>query len=117
MKSYPWLIGMCAAALIGLGLFAWMYSQRPAAPSPAPQVTVSISPNSHIVRLTVTYWSTLGDVDAVVDKFIEQHPELACSGFQVGDVEPNSGYPAKFILLCSKVGPPAEDAQDQTGPP
>ena len=117
MKSYHWLIGMGTSALIGLSLFAWMYSQRPGPPSSSPQMAVSISPNGHIVRLTVTYWTTLQDVDAVVDKFIEQHPELACSGFQATDVVPNSGYPAKFILLCSKVGPPAEDAQDQTGPP
>ena len=109
------VLAALVAFVVVIAATVYFARKHPASPSPPPQVAVTISPNSHIVRLTVTYWTTLQDVDAVVDKFIEQHPELACSGFQATDVVPNSGYPAKFILLCSKV--PFEDAQTQTGPP
>jgi len=108
MRLAAVLICACVGSILVWGSGPW--GSRPVAASASPQVTVSISPNGHVVRLTSSDWKTQQVLDAQVDRFLEDHPELSCTSMafnqDVPRFEAYRDYPIQVTLLCTKVGPP-----------
>lgn len=92
--------------------------KRPAAPpspKPAePRVTLTLSPHENFLRVTVSDWSDLRQLDAQWEKFFKEHPEITCDG-GISFQDPHD--PHSTTILCTWVGSPPENAQDHTGPP
>ena len=92
----------------------------PPAPAPSPAVTANISPNGHVVTLTVTGWKWSAEVNKAIDAFLESRPELWCTSLTLNS-EPLSSVPlsngATATLMCTKTQPPTRNAQTRTGPP
>lgn len=107
------LFGLFVVTLAIAALVSLWIGPVPASRVPPMQTTVSVSPNGHVVRVIVNHWTSITDVDAEIDKALEDHPELFCTSVNFSTY----GNLTEATLLCSKVSPPAENAQDQTGPP
>jgi len=87
----------------------------PPAPAPSPAVTANISPNGHVVTLTVTGWKWSAEVNKAIDAFLESRPELWCTSLTLDTDGRNNRTVA--TLMCTNTQPPTRNAQTRTGPP